>query len=194
MGCVNSTKNTHNHHDEKKKMSDFDIYVITQALFGKKLTSCVKNITIQKNGVKNILYVEDNPVYHMLIKKILKNIKTHSFQLTIKSNVNDAINYINENHNNIDLILLDVILPDGYCDAILDKLLENKFNMNHIIIISRIEDLDATTHKYDETLSYCTKPINLHHFQKTLESIFIQRNKTLLDDIIEEERMESEEQ
>lgn len=190
MGCVNSVPN------EKKKMSDFDIYVITQALFGKKLTSSVRNITIEKDGTKNILYIEDNPVYHVLITNILKKIEnnTNKFDLTIKSTINDAVKYIDQCHNNIDLILLDVILPDGYCDVILDKLLEKKFDMNHIIIISRLDDLDNITRKYNQKisnkLSYCSKPINLNHFQKTLESIFIQKHMNILEDIEEEEEEE----
>lgn len=202
MGCVNGHTESPSDsmrlridHHEKKQMSDFDIYVITQALFGKKLSTRIKNISIQREGIKRILYIEDNPVYHILIKKILSNIKNHQFKLTIKSNIKESIEYIDKNCKNIDLILLDVILPDGYCDVILDQLFAKKYNMNHIIIISRLASLDAKPYKYTEQLSYCSKPLNLNHFQKTLEGIFIDKKACIFDqnDIIEEEPVEEKE-
>ncbi len=60
---------------------------------------------------KNILYVEDNPDNRILIRRILES---EGYAMMEASNAKDALNLLDS--NNLDLILMDINMPDidGY--------------------------------------------------------------------------------
>ena len=57
----------------------------------------------------NVLLVEDN---EMIIKGLVYSFKNTDYNLEYKTNILDAKNYL-LNNKKIDLIVLDVTLPDG---------------------------------------------------------------------------------
>lgn len=56
----------------------------------------------------NILLIEDNQT---IIEGLVYAFKKNNYNLIVKKNIFDSVNYLNE--NNPDLIILDVMLPDG---------------------------------------------------------------------------------
>ncbi len=58
---------------------------------------------------KNILLVEDEPA---LAEAIMLNLRLEGYSATLKTNGTDAIEYIFNNQNKIELIILDVMIPE----------------------------------------------------------------------------------
>jgi len=62
-------------------------------------------------STKNILIIEDDIKDVRLVKEMLLEIEAASFYLNHTSNLTLGLNHINE--NDIDIILLDLFLPDS---------------------------------------------------------------------------------
>ena len=99
----------------------------------------------------NILLIEDNL---SIIKGIKYNLEQNNYQVVAKTNISDSINYLNSN-NKIDLIILDVTLPDGNGF----NLYENNIKDLNIptIILTAVDDEDNVVVKLDTIVLYSSK-------------------------------------
>lgn len=77
-----------------------------------------------------ILIVEDNEADQVLLKKQLQKLWPNSKTMVVKS-VQDA--YVTYMQNNVDLVLLDLNLPDGYGPATVREV--RRFNKSIPIIV-----------------------------------------------------------
>lgn len=113
----------------------------------------------------SILIVDDNPVNIFVIEKILKQAGYHD--LVSLNSAQELFEYIHfgkdsSRHNEIDLILLDIMMPkiDGLevCRR-LQK--EEKFKDIPIIFVTALEDANKLAEALDMgAMDYITKPIN----------------------------------
>ncbi|ACK96216.1 MULTISPECIES: fused response regulator/phosphatase [Bacillus cereus group] len=113
----------------------------------------------------SILIVDDNPVNIFVIEKILKQAGYHD--LVSLNSAQELFEYIqfgkdSSRHNEIDLILLDIMMPkiDGLevCRR-LQK--EEKFKDIPIIFVTALEDANKLAEALDMgAMDYITKPIN----------------------------------
>lgn len=161
--------------DKKKVITHYNDIVINQAYYAQKLTNEVQHIQISKKPTEQcmILYIEDNQAYHVLMQKIIESID-QNLQLIVVSTISDAIKYIDDHYDEIDLILLDAILDNGtYCVEILDKLIEKNFKMDHVVLVSRLYDKKPELIAKYNISSFYPKPLNILHFKKMLQNIFI---------------------
>lgn len=119
----------------------------------------------------NILLIEDNL---SIIKGIKYNLEQNNYQVVEKTNISDSINYLNSN-NKIDLIILDVTLPDG-----------NGFNLYEInikdlniptIILTAVDDEDNVVKGLELGVNeYITKPFSMKELLTRINRIMVRKN------------------
>lgn len=125
----------------------------------------------------NVLIVEDNVQES---KQIINYISQNNKELKLYCmayNYKEAIKTIKD--GNIDIILLDLGLPDISGNEIIEYIIENKLEKyyNSILIISGRIDLISSIPKNHYVFSYITKPYSLDNIQKKLESIIKYKNQ-----------------
>ena len=130
-------------------------------------------------GEKLVIFVDDEVDMHIVVRAGLKKIcRERSLILECFENGKQCINYVDENINNIEIILIisDLSMPimDGY-----ELLKQIKSKHQHIkVVISSAYDDDETTDKVKKlgASSFFSKPINF----KTL----IEKIEHIMDDAI----------
>lgn len=119
----------------------------------------------------NILLIEDNL---SIIKGIKYNLEQNNYQVVEKTNISDSINYLNSN-NKIDLIILDVTLPDGNGF----NLYENNIKDLNIptIILTAVDDEDNVVKGLELGVNeYITKPFSMKELLARINRIMIKKN------------------
>jgi two-component system, cell cycle response regulator len=90
---------------------------------------------------KNILLVEDNPGDARLIKEYLSGVELYNFTISHVDTSEKAIAYINENHNTLNVILLDLHLPDSHGLETLEKIIFHTTHMPiSVIVLTGLDD------------------------------------------------------
>ena len=119
----------------------------------------------------NILLIEDNL---SIIKGIKYNLEQNNYQVVEKTNISDSINYLNSN-NKIDLIILDVTLPDGNGF----NLYENNIKDLNIptIILTVVDDEDNVVKGLELGVNeYITKPFSMKELLTRINRIMVRKN------------------
>ena len=119
----------------------------------------------------NILLIEDNL---SIIKGIKYNLEQNNYQVVAKKNISDSINYLNSN-NKIDLIILDVTLPDGNGF----NLYENNIKDLNIptIILTAVDDEDNVVKGLELGVNeYITKPFSMKELLTRINRIMVRKN------------------
>ncbi|MBG0969129.1 fused response regulator/phosphatase [Bacillus sp. SRB3LM] len=113
----------------------------------------------------SILIVDDNPVNIFVIEKILKQAGYHD--LVSFNSAQELFEYIqfgkdSSRHNEIDLILLDIMMPEIDGLEVCRRLQkEEKFKDIPIIFVTALEDANKLAEALDMgAMDYITKPIN----------------------------------
>ncbi|HDR7705472.1 TPA: fused response regulator/phosphatase [Bacillus thuringiensis] len=113
----------------------------------------------------SILIVDDNPVNIFVIEKILKQAGYHD--LVSLNSAQELLEYIqfgkdSSRHNEIDLILLDIMMPEIDGLEVCRRLQkEEKFKDIPIIFVTALEDANKLAEALDMgAMDYITKPIN----------------------------------
>ena len=120
---------------------------------------------------KYILLIEDNL---SIIKGIKYNLEQNNYQVVAKTNISDSINNLNSN-NNIDLIILDVTLPDGNGF----NLYENNIKDLNIptIILTAVDDEDNVVKGLELGVNeYITKPFSMKELLTRINRIMVRKN------------------
>ncbi|PAW42744.1 response regulator [Bacillus toyonensis] len=113
----------------------------------------------------SILIVDDNPVNIFVIEKILKQAGYHDLvSLNSAQELFEYIQFGNDSsrHNEIDLILLDIMMPEIDGLEVCRRLQkEEKFKDIPIIFVTALEDANKLAEALDMgAMDYITKPIN----------------------------------
>lgn len=119
----------------------------------------------------NILLIEDNL---SIIKGIKYNLEQNNYQVVAKINISDSINYLNSN-NKIDLIILDVTLPDGNGFNLYEK---NIKDLNiPTIILTAVDDEDNVVKGLELGVNeYITKPFSMKELLTRINRIMVRKN------------------
>jgi len=128
----------------------------------------------------NCIIVDDDKLSRRIIEEFVN--KTDSLELlgTFTNGV-EAINYIRQNQDLINLIFLDIEMPE--MDGL--ELLNSLTSKPQVIIISSKEKYALNAFEYDVT-DYLLKPIPYARFYKAIDKA-LNRQKEKLDDFQKEE-------
>ncbi len=119
----------------------------------------------------NILVIEDD---EMLNAGICFNIQNNNWQTVSSYNIKDAKNIIKE--SKVDLILLDVNLPDGNGFEF-SKIIKEKFNIPFVFLTAHNLDDEVLKGLELGADDYITKPFNIKILLKKIELI-LNRNSS----------------
>lgn len=118
----------------------------------------------------HILLVEDNV---MVAKGLIYSLEQQSFKVSHTLNVSDTKLFLNE--NNIDLVILDISLPDGNGFSLYDKYIKPK-KISTIFLTARDEEDDIVRGLELGAEDYITKPFSTKELIVRINKI-IARNK-----------------
>ena len=122
-------------------------------IFCYNLKGCVMN---------KILLIEDN---YMIVKAIVYLLKQNNFDVVVSNNLSDSLNYLS---NNIDIVILDLMLPDGDGLVFYKTHLKNK----HTIILTAKDDEDIVVDAIDSGVDeYIIKPFRAKELVSRINKI-----------------------
>jgi len=111
-----------------------------------------------ENAVHKILIIEDHPA----TRKLLSDILGREYQLLIASNGEEALGFMRENFETIDLILLDIIMPgmNGY--EVCQKVKEDRRTRDiPVIFLTVMEEEHDEAYGFSVGVAdYIVKPIS----------------------------------
>ncbi|PHR57098.1 MAG: two-component system response regulator [Arcobacter sp.] len=108
--------------------------------------------------VFHILCVDDTPTNLHLVKNVLDK---HGYKVTLVQSGAEAISYLKSRHNTIDLILLDVMMPemDGYEVCRILKKSTRKIQKIPIIFLTAVTDIEGVSKGFEVGgVDYISKP------------------------------------
>lgn len=125
------------------------------------------------NTINNLMLVDDDKTSNFLNKKILSKFftDTHIYDFLVAE---EAIFFLENSNTKIDLILLDINMPDINGWELIDILKENsKIDIPSIIMLSSsVDEQDMQKSKsYNEVKGFITKPLKLENLEKYLDKI-----------------------
>ena len=119
----------------------------------------------------NILLVEDT---ESIIKGLNYSLSKNSYNLTYKTNIKDAKEYIK--NNTPDLILLDITLPDGNGFDLFNEVIKNK-KIPTIFLTARDDEDDIVKGLDSGAEDYITKPFSTKELLARINRIILRNNK-----------------
>lgn len=122
-------------------------------IFCYNLRGCIMN---------KILLIEDN---YMIVKAIVYLLKQNDFDVQVSYNLNDSLNYLS---SDIDVVILDLMLPDGDGLVFYKKHLKNK----RTIILTAKDDEDIVVDAIDSGVDeYIIKPFRAKELVSRINKI-----------------------
>lgn len=121
--------------------------------------------------MKTILIVEDNPTNLKLIRDILVFQKYNVLEST---DGKAAIETVANNSQNLDLILMDLQLPEISGLEVIKKLKSDEATQNIPIIVISAHAMEADIKKCFDAgcIDYITKPVNIQEFIRKIKLFF----------------------
>ncbi len=128
---------------------------------------------INSNSNKFLLIIDDNDEIQAYLKEIFQN----EYNLLFALNYNDAKKVLNENYP--DLIICDVMLPDGNGLDLLTEIKENPSTFQvPIILLSAVNNQETKVEAYKRLVDvYITKPFNADYLIEIVKSLLIFREQ-----------------
>lgn len=118
----------------------------------------------------SILLIEDNI---NIVKGIKYNLELNDYIVVCKSNINDTKEYLN--NNKVDLIILDITLPDGDGFNLYEEYIK-KLNVP-TIILTALDDEDSVVKGLELGVNeYITKPFSMKELLVRINRIFVKNN------------------
>ena len=125
----------------------------------------------------NILLIEDNLT---IIKGLTYSFIKNNYNITSKTNIKDTIDYINNNNNNnIDLIILDITLPDGNGITVYNNYIK-KLNIPVIFLTANDSEDDIVKCLELGAEDYITKPFSTKELLARVNKVLLRYKKNSL--------------
>ena len=123
----------------------------------------------------NILLIEDNLT---IIKGLTYSFIKNNYNITSKTNIKDTINYMN-NNNNINLIILDITLPDGNGITLYNNYIK-KLNIPVIFLTANDSEDDIVKCLELGAEDYITKPFSTKELLARVNKVLLRYKKNSL--------------
>jgi len=123
----------------------------------------------QTDTLKNILIVDDEELILELYSDFFEQ---KGFNSITAMNLREAFDIISQQHDQLDLILSDIMLPDGKGFEIFDELEEKGYNIP-IIFMTGFRYKPEIQQKLKEiNAKWISKPIKMEHLLDMINDIF----------------------
>lgn len=126
----------------------------------------------------NILLIEDNLT---IIKGLKYSFEKNNYNLIYKTNVKDSIQYLS-NGRNIDLVILDITLPDGNGFKLFEENIKNK-NIPTIFLTAKDDEDDIVKGLDIGAEDYITKPFSTKELLARINKILLRNKKNSVIEI-----------
>lgn len=123
----------------------------------------------------NILLIEDNLT---IIKGLTYSFIKNNYNITSKTNIKDTIDYIN-NNTNINLIILDITLPDGNGITLYNNYIK-KLNIPVIFLTANDDEDDIVKCLELGAEDYITKPFSTKELLARVNKVLLRYKKNSL--------------
>ena len=120
----------------------------------------------------NILLVEDT---ESIIKGLTYTLEKNNYSINVKTNISSAKEYI-EGTNKIDLIILDITLPDGNGFDLFEKVIKDK-KIPTIFLTARDDEDDIVKGLDIGAEDYITKPFSTKELLARINRILLRSKK-----------------
>lgn len=120
----------------------------------------------------NILLVEDN---QSIIKGLTYSFEKNNYNLNYKTNVKDTLKYL-DIEKNIDLIILDITLPDGNGFDLFEKYIK-KLDIPTIFLTANDDENDVVKGLNIGAEDYITKPFSTKELLARINKILLRSKK-----------------
>ena len=119
-----------------------------------------------------ILLVEDNL---SIIKGLLYSFKMQNLKLEAKTSIREAQEFI-ENNQNIDLIILDITLPDGDGFKLYEDIIKER-NIPVIFLTAKDDEETIVKALENGAEDYVTKPFSTKELLARVNKVYFRRKK-----------------
>lgn len=120
----------------------------------------------------NILLVEDN---QSIIKGLTYSFEKNNYNLSYKTNIKETLKYL-DTAKNIDLIILDITLPDGNGFDLFEKYIK-KSNIPTIFLTANDDENDVVKGLNIGAEDYITKPFSTKELLARINKILLRSKK-----------------
>ena len=120
----------------------------------------------------NILIIDDDPIYHLMITKLLRNLGFHNIR-GIQDSL-EGLNYLLTNKQQPDILLLDINMPTKNGWELLDSLITSTINLNKMpiyIVTSSIDKCDIKKSTQYPISGFLNKPLKPEILKNILVAI-----------------------
>lgn len=128
-----------------------------------------------KNNLATILIVDDDEDTREIYSRILIS---KGYSIATCQNGKEAVNYYKQNHNQVDLVLLDMIMPIMGGHECFKKLKEINNDVK-IIIFSAYNYEKEVKEMMEQGAGYIQKPTEMNNLIKTIEE-YVNKNSLIL--------------
>lgn len=126
--------------------------------------------------MKNILVVEDNEIFINIIKAYFEGNKMINIKY-ISSNGLDGFNKYSENYDDIDLVLLDLVMPNKDGLYFLDEMVKNSLYKDVILMTSFSSDNILKKMSSYGVNYFMLKPFTMEDLENKIISLFEDKNE-----------------
>lgn len=126
----------------------------------------------------NILLIEDNLT---IIKGLKYSFEKNNYNLIYKTNVKDSIQYLS-NGESIDLVILDITLPDGNGFELFEENIKDK-NIPTIFLTAKDDENDIVKGLDIGAEDYITKPFSTKELLARINKILLRNKKNSVIEI-----------
>ena len=120
----------------------------------------------------NILLIEDT---ESIIKGLTYSFEKNNYNLTVKTTIKDSKEYL-LNNSNIDLIILDITLPDGNGFNLFENTIKN-LKIPTIFLTAKDEEDDIVRGLNVGAEDYITKPFSTRELMARVNKILLRSDK-----------------
>jgi DNA-binding NtrC family response regulator len=125
----------------------------------------------EKNNLGNILIIDDDETVREIHSQMLD---AKGYSVATCQDGEEGVNYYKQNYNSIDLVLLDMIMPNMGGYECFKKLKEINPNVK-VIISSGYNDENEVKEMIEQGAGYIQKPVKMDDLAKKVEE-YINKN------------------
>lgn len=132
-------------------------------------------------GYTRILIIEDEPLIQEHLKQCLETIDYEV--LNMIDNAQEAIDYLKESNDDVDIVLLDINLNDELDGIDLANIIKNEYGMPFMFVTSYTDDKTIERAKHTGPIGYIVKPFTTEDLKSNLEIALFNYQKEIQESI-----------